>query len=58
MKSTAERIEYLKHLINRKEGIRTKHLLSIKKHMAEVGECEEYIRKHQAELKILQSIEK
>ena len=56
MKSTEERKEQLKHLIKRKERIRAKHLLSIKKHLADVKICEDYIKKHQTELEALQSV--
>ena len=54
MRSKTERIESLKHLIKRKDSIRTKHLLAIKKHMVEVRMCEDYIKKHQIELEALE----
>lgn len=54
MKTRNERIEYQKYLIKRKDRIRTKHLLSIQKHLAEVKLCEDYIKKHQLELEELE----
>lgn len=58
MKTTADRIEYNEYLIKRKEAIRVKHLLAIKKHLAEVKQCEEYIKKHEDEIMALRTIVK
>lgn len=50
MKTREEQIAYINHLIKRKERIRVKHLLAIEKHLKEVKECEEYIKKKKEQL--------
>lgn len=58
MKTTADRIKHIEYLIKRKDRIRIKHLLAIKKHLAEVKQCEEYIKKHEDEIIGLRTIVK
>lgn len=53
MKTKQERIENIKRLIKRKESIRVKHLLAVKKHLEEVNTCESYIEKYKEILKKL-----
>ena len=53
MKTKQEKIDYYKHLIKRKESIKTRHLLVIKKHLSDIEDCESYIEKYKEILKKL-----
>lgn len=55
MKTREEKVENIKRLIKRKESIRVKHLLAVKKHLEEVNKCESYIEKYKKELETLQN---
>lgn len=55
MKTKEEKIENIKRLINRKESIRVKHLLAVKKHLEEVNTCESYIEKYKKALESLEN---
>ena len=55
MKTKEEKIENIKRLIKRKESIRVKHLLAVKKHLNEVDKCEEYIKNYKKALESLEN---
>ena len=55
MKTKEEKIENIKKLIKRKENIRVKHLMVIKKHLKEVDKCEEYIKNYKKALESLEN---
>lgn len=55
MKTKEEKIENIKRLIKRKESIRVKHLLAVKKHLEEVNACESYIEKYKKALESLEN---
>lgn len=55
MKTKEEKIENIKRLIKRKESIRVKHLLAVKKHLEEINTCESYIEKYKKEIETLQN---
>ena len=55
MKTREEEKERINYLIKRKERIRVKHLLAIKKHLQDVKDCETYIAKHKEKLEKMMS---
>ena len=55
MKTKEEKIENIKRLIKRKENIRVKHLLAVKKHLEEVNTCESYIKNYKKALESLEN---